>query len=199
MAALEMLGYATAHWHYTRNVFRYTAKGIEVRFDKFTNHDAFGDTPIARIYPELDGRFANSKFILTVRDIAQWDKSFREMFGDGVAGKFSSRLHMDLYGTDGYDRDKCVSAFRRHNEQVLRYFEGRDQDLLVMNIPSGDGWEKLCQFLNKPVISVAFPVQYTKKERMEERMLRQRLRRVLREPQKIPGKVLVKVKQIFER
>ena len=51
MVALEMLGYASAHWHYTRNVFRYTAQGIEVRFDKFTDHDAFGDTPIARIYP----------------------------------------------------------------------------------------------------------------------------------------------------
>ena len=199
MAALEMLGYASAHWHYTRNVFRYTTKGIKVRFDKFTDHDAFGDTPIARIYPELDKKFANSKFILTVRDIDQWDKSFREMFGQGVEDKFSSRLHMDLYGTDNYDRDKCGSAFKKHNDQVLRYFKGREQDLLVMNISAGDGWVKLCQFLHKPILRVAFPKRYTKTERMEERTLRQRLLRIFLEPRNISGKIFVKASRLFRQ
>ena len=40
---------------------------------------------------------------------------------------------------------------------VKEYFRNRPDDLLVMNICGGEGWEVLCLFLNKPIPSVPFP------------------------------------------
>jgi hypothetical protein len=35
---------------------------------------------------------------------------------------------------------------------VQEYFKDRPADLLVMNICAGEGWEKLCPFLNRDAI-----------------------------------------------
>lgn len=189
--ALEIIGFRAAHWNYTRYVFQYTDNGIEIDFEKFREHDAFADTPIARIYPELDREFPGSKFILTVRDVSRWEKSFSNQFGKGTPDRFSARLHLDLYGTDSYEREMCVAAFNRHTEEVLKYFSGREQDLLVMDITRGDGWDKLCPFLGRPVPDVNFPIKYTK----EERNFSYRLRRLLKNPRKVPEKIKLRLDQ----
>lgn len=190
--ALEILGYKAAHWHYTRHLFRYTDNGIEINFDKFEDYDAFADTPIARIYPDLDMKYPGSKFILTVRDVSRWEKSFRDQFGNGTPDRFSARLHMELYGTDSYNHESCIASFNRHTEGVLRYFSGREQDLLIMDITKGDGWDKLCPFLNRQVPNVEFPVKYTK----EERKFGSRLRRLLSNPREIPGMIKLRLNQL---
>jgi hypothetical protein len=56
-----------------------------------------------------------------------------------------------------FERDKFVAAYARHHADVRRYFRGRPDDLLEMNILEGDGWEKLCPFLGIPVSSEPFP------------------------------------------
>jgi hypothetical protein len=190
--ALTILGYKTAHWTYTRHVLRYTSEGIDINFDKFKDYDAFADTPIARIYKELDKKYPGSKFILTLRDVSKWEKSFQDQFGNGTPDKFSARLHMDLYGTDSYDHEKCVKAFNRHTEEVMRYFSGREKDLLIMDITKKDGWDKLCPFLDKPVPNIDFPIKYTK----EERRFGYRLRRLLRNPREIPGKIMLRLNKL---
>ena len=43
-----------------------------------------------------------------------------------------------------------------HNEEVRAYF-GDSDDFLEFSIEEGDGWEKLCRFLDKPVPNVPFP------------------------------------------
>ena len=188
--ALDILGYRAVHWHYTRNVFVYRNGGIEIDYDKFADHDAFADTPIARIYPELDRRFPGSRFILTVRDGARWLESFRSQFENGVSDEFEARLHLDLYGTDSYDPELCMAAFDRHTESVRKYFEGREQDLLILNVTEGDGWDKLCPFLGKPVPEVEFPVRYKK----QERDLNYRLRKLIRDPRRIPEYILNRIR-----
>ena len=47
--------------------------------------------------------------------------------------------------------------FRDHNRSVLDHFKDRPRDLCVMDITAGDGWEKLCGFLDVPVPAAAFP------------------------------------------
>jgi hypothetical protein len=192
-SALEILGFKAKHWHYTKKVFDYTDDGIKIYFDKFSRYDAFADTPIARIYPELDRHFPGSKFILTVRDEERWAESFRSQFERGLPGRFDARLHMDLYGTDSYDHDLCVAAFRRHTEEVKRYFAGREQDLLIINLTDGDGWGKLCGFLGRPVPEVEFPVRYKK----QERSLSYRLRKLVRQPYRIPVYVMNRIRGII--
>jgi Sulfotransferase domain len=41
--------------------------------------------------------------------------------------------------------------------EVPRYFRGRDEDLLTLNICAGDGWPPLASFLGKVIPGVLFP------------------------------------------
>jgi hypothetical protein len=193
-SALNILGFRAVHWHYTRKVFDYHDDGIKIHYDKFIDYDAFADTPIARIYPELDKRFPGSKFILTIRDGSKWAESFRSQFENGISDEFEARLHMDLYGTDSYDHDLCVAAFDKHTRNIKQYFEGREEDLLIINLTEGDGWEKLCKFLGKAVPDVEFPVRYKK----QERDLNYRLRKLIRGPQKIPEYIMNRIRRLIE-
>jgi 3'(2'), 5'-bisphosphate nucleotidase len=39
----------------------------------------------------------------------------------------------------------------------MDYFKDRPQDLLVIDVTAGEGWEKLCPFLGKPTPDIPFP------------------------------------------
>jgi hypothetical protein len=43
---------------------------------------------------------------------------------------------------------------------VKEYFRDRPDDLLVMNICAGEGWEKLCPFLGLAIPKVKFPHEF---------------------------------------
>ena len=189
--ALNILGFRAVHWHYTKKVFSYDGNSIVIHEDKFTDYDAFSDTPIARIYPELDRMFPGSKFILTLRDELKWVESFRNQFEKGIPDEFEAHLHRDLYGTDSFDRELCLEAFQNHTSKVNDYFKDRENDLLVMNITEGDGWDKLCEFLGKEIPEIEFPVRYQKKERD----LDYRLRKLIRNPFKIPEYIISRIKK----
>jgi len=50
-----------------------------------------------------------------------------------------------------------VRRFETHNREVGEHFSNRTDDLLVMNLADGDGWDQLCPFLGKEVPPVPFP------------------------------------------
>lgn len=193
-SALNILGLKAAHWHYTRTMFDYIDDDIIIYCDKFSGYDAFADTPIARIYKQLDERFPGSKFILTTRDEARWLESFRNQFEKGLPAKFDAKLHMDLYGTDSYDHDLCLAAFKNHTNNVKQYFKDREDDLLVINVTEGNGWEKLCPFLGMPMPEEDFPLKYSK----HERDLRFRLKRLFRNPHKVPVYIMRRIRRLLE-
>ena len=64
---------------------------------------------------------------------------------------------MHIYESVTFDRDKFVAAYHRHHENVRRYFKNRPADLLEMNIVDGEGWGKLCPFLELPIPAEPFP------------------------------------------
>ena len=50
------------------------------------------------------------------------------------------------------------NPFEKKASDARGYFsKNRPNDLLVMNICDGEGWEVLCPFLNKPIPNVIFP------------------------------------------
>ena len=151
--------------------------GIEIDWALFERHDAFADTPIARIYPQLAVRYPDARFILTVRDPERWLTSFADQFATGGLDPFSARLHRDLYGTDSFDRERCLSAFQRHTDQVRTHFAACPGALLEMDIGAGDDWGPLCRFLNLREPKQPFPRRFSKSERRET--LGYRLRQAL--------------------
>ncbi len=160
--ALEILGY---------NVKREIKKQDERifdsnNFDKIINYilkvseefDAFTHEPWNIYFKELDHKFPNAKFILTLRDEESWVNSFYNYFKKDHDNWAPFLLNVyglkDINEVD--DENYYLDKFRTHNQSVLNYFKGRD-NLLVINVFENDGWDKLCKFLDKEKPDVNFP------------------------------------------
>jgi len=127
---------------------------ISMAYDLAEDYDAFQDNPWPILYKELDAKFPDSKFILTLRSPESWIKSQVNHFG-----KKETPMRKWIYGVgcpEG-NEDIYLTRFRRHNEDVMQYFKDRPRDLLVLDLPKGDGWEKLCPFLGVDIPANSFP------------------------------------------
>lgn len=156
--ALQILGYKTKD---NMGVVNYAKGDIgSVDLDFVETHDALTDTPIPSFYRELDARYPGSKFILTARESEGWLMSCKKQFTDRFAKVQTdahTRLFMDLYGTDVFDAQRFASGYARFVDGVREYFKDRPQDLLIINVAGGEGWEQLCPFLGRAVPDVPFP------------------------------------------
>lgn len=118
------------------------------------NFEVLQDVPWAALYRELDQAFPNSKFILTVRNEEAWLNSAKKHFKDKEI-----KLHEWIYGIGVLDgnEERYVERYRKHYNEVKDYFKDRPDDIIVMDFKKGDGWDKLCEFLEVPVPKKAFP------------------------------------------
>lgn len=159
-------------------VHQYQLQKPSIDLSGFASYDAFADIPIAYCYRDLDKQYPGSKFILTVRNVDAWIKSCRWHFGrpyrpgrpkwwhDEEMGSWNdqmtdylNRLNYDVYKTIAFDEKLFRLAYARHLAEVSEYFSGREGDLLMIDITSGQGWEPICSFLGKPVPASDFPVE----------------------------------------
>ena len=156
--ALHILGYRVIH--YPMNVLSCKDGKLFLQWEGMEKYDACADTPIARFYKQLDKRYPGSKFILTVRNEADWLGSCEKFFRTPAPEEAVNQLRSEIYSTAVFDQKKFGEAYHRHQQDVLAYFGGRKDDLCVLNICGGDGWSKLCRFLNKPVPDKPFPLSH---------------------------------------
>jgi 3'-phosphoadenosine 5'-phosphosulfate (PAPS) 3'-phosphatase len=156
--ALQILGYRTKD---NMGVVKYAAGDLSsVDLDVVDTFEALTDTPIPSFYRELDARYPDSKFILTVRDSDGWLKSCKKQFTERFAqiqSEAHKQLFMDLYGTDIFDEERFASGLDRFIAGVRDYFKNRPRDLLIIDVAAGEGWDKLCPFLGRAVPDVPFP------------------------------------------
>lgn len=128
-------------------------RAVAVALGLATEHDGFSDNPWPLLYRELDVAFPGSRFVLTVRDESQWIDSVVRFFG---AAESPMREWIYGVGTPVGNEATYLTRYRRHNADVLEYFRDRD-DLLVMDLESGDGWKELCGFLGVATPASRFP------------------------------------------
>ena len=116
--------------------------------------NALQDVPWAALFKELDEAFPGSKFIYTDRADDAWLNSASKHFKDN-----DIPLHEWLYGNGILkgNEELYLKRFQKHRSEVISHFKNRPDDLLVMNFANGDGWEKLCTFLDVDVPSRPFP------------------------------------------
>jgi Sulfotransferase domain len=143
--ALAHLGFRSYHFPRSREMI----EGL----------DAATDTPVAAWFRELDAAYPGSRFILTLRDLPGWLESCRALWNSSVHlfDDFTCEIHRQLYGREDFDPATFATAYLRHQEQVQRYFAGRDRDLLLMDICAGEGWDRLCPFLDIDPPATPFP------------------------------------------
>ena len=158
--ALRLLGYNAVHC--PLSIVAFNGTGLKLSPRVVGRFDAFTDSPVARMYQELDDAFPGSKFILTVRPLDKWLNSVRRMRPSFVLLKALPKVRQlarDLCGTTSFSDDTALErAFINHSRRVREYFGGRlDRDLLVLDVAAGDAWERLCAFLGKEKPSLTFP------------------------------------------
>jgi hypothetical protein len=126
-------------------------------------HQAFTDNPIPFLYQELDKRHPGSRFIHTERDDEAWLKSVKWLHGEGRI-KFNwhmipeiDEINMRLYQRLDFDADVFLSAYQQHNLAVREYFKDRPDDLLILDITKGEGFEEICSFLGLEHPGEEFP------------------------------------------
>lgn len=145
--ALKELGYYSKHY-----------PSMLEFYETIDRYDALADIPISCNFEILDKKYPHSKFILTVRDINSWLESCeRHLKITTLSEKWQWSIRKKCYGTIGWDREKYKKTYYTHYDNVLEYFKNRPNDLLILDILEGEGYEKLCPFLNKTVINPNFP------------------------------------------
>jgi hypothetical protein len=127
-------------------------KGIE-------QYDAYSDWSIPstnHLFIEFDKQYPNSKFILNTRDMDGWIKS-REKHVKRI--KKLDKLQKKYPDNPWYNINKEAweKEFIDHHKKVFDYFADRKNNLLIFDVTKGDGWEKLCLFLNKNIPNSTFP------------------------------------------
>lgn len=152
--AMEILGYSVMGARGTRDPD--IARNAPALAEKYVPlFDAFQDNPWPILYRHLDRRYPGSKFILTVRDPNSWLHSILKH-----CGSRSTPMREWIYGHGnprGHERE-YLSRYVRHNEEVRQDFAGREgKDFLVMDLPGGDGWDRLCPFLGHEMVDREFP------------------------------------------
>ncbi|MEH2084474.1 MAG: sulfotransferase family protein [Nostoc sp.] len=155
----------TTSLHYALMLLGYSSVHMPMDLAEIDGHDASSDTGVSYRFEELDQLYQGSKFILTVRNLEEWLQSCEFHFNHRITpeklpfkhAKFLTEVRTKLYGTVSYEPVMLREAYQRHMQRVENYFAHRPQDLLVLNICTGDSWNKLCPFLGRPIPDTPFP------------------------------------------
>lgn len=147
--ALRYLGFSCVHYPTSRDVIK--------------NERAVVDGIVAIDFPYYDYYYPGSKFIYTVRNNYQdWIDSCRIHFEMKLppevlksSGQNLHKLFLEnmfpVWGTDRFSEEIWKKSYENHKNIVTEYFKDRPEDLLIIDICAGEGWEKLCRFLDKPI------------------------------------------------
>ncbi|MGH8883603.1 MAG: sulfotransferase family protein [Egibacteraceae bacterium] len=167
--ALHVLGFDTVHYPTDRATLDTLVRG-DARFPLLEHYDGITDITVSPYYEDLDRAWPGSKFVLTVRDEDSWLRSCHSHWTNSWAWKQEGkgeehRVYMEtqrfleaaVYASYEFHEDRFRRAYRRHIDNVTRYFAGRDDDLLVLDIAAGDGYERLAPFLGVPMPDQLFP------------------------------------------
>lgn len=170
----QRLGYKVGNQYEAEMlVFDWAKRDFEKILDYSTYAgEVFQDIPFSLpdTYKKLDERFPNAKFILTLRDSPEaWYKSLTEFHADlwGIEGNLpikedlmraeyrypgfaweSLRCIQNTPESDLYNKKILIHDYEIYNANVLNYFEGREDKLLILNLKEPEARSKLSNFLN---------------------------------------------------
>lgn len=170
--ALTMLGFHVIHSPDDEVTLKEVMAG-NYNFSILNDFDGITDITVAPFYAQLDKLFPDSKFILTVRDKESWLRSLeaqwsaKHAFDDSSASNEANMqrrrlLRVTAYGTYTFNKERFSDVYDLHYKNVIEYFKQRPESLLIINIYAGEGWGKLCPFLNQPILDRPFPFRKTK-------------------------------------
>lgn len=148
-SCFQSMGYR--HFSYFPKLIRQNHKGeFDATWDVVDRFESFEDHPWPSHYQEIERRYPDAKFVLTVRkDSETWYGSLtnhaRRM------GPTAERRLIFGYGWPLNRRDEHISFYEEHNQAVIDYFEDRPEKLLVVCWEDGSTWQDVAEFLGTTV------------------------------------------------
>lgn len=151
-AALQKLGFRTRHgWVKHSDMIKKAIHDGKKPLEYLNMDIGFNDPGADYAYLDLyavrdhfvwmDKHYPGSKFILTVREENQWVESVKRQIKKRPDSPFFHQYY--------FQNELQWRNFKRmHENTVMEYFIHRPNDMLIINIPQGDGFAKLCDFLN---------------------------------------------------
>lgn len=167
-AALHVLGVDTVHYPIDDDSLRAMVDGT-LDFQLMQSFDGITDITTIPYYQDLEQRYPDAKFVLTVRAEETWLKSCANHWrgrdpwpeitspGHDTHMKVRRFLRAAVYGTYRFEPERFRRVYRRHVEDVRRYFADKPGKLLELDVVGGAGWEPLCAHLDRPVPKQPFP------------------------------------------
>lgn len=175
--ALNILGISVIHYPNNAATYHDLITG-NYKFSVLQDFQGITDITVVPYYAQLDKLFPGSKFILTTRNRPTWLNSMeahwrdKPILEDGeiekitkidpIKIKLRQFLRAAVYGIHTFDQERLGYIYDLHHKNVREYFSDRPEDLLVINICQGEGWEKLCPFLHQPLPTRMFPLMDSK-------------------------------------
>jgi hypothetical protein len=167
--ALTMLGFGPCH--HMLEVFQHP-ESMQLWIDAgeeradwdaiFKDYNSAVDYPSAAYWRELIRHYPNAKVLLTVRDPDEWfdsvqatilaPQSMARRDGDDVPARFFASIRRRLPARLD-DRATMTDYFRCHTAAVTAGVA--PNRLLIYR--TGEGWQRLCNFLGLPVPAQPFP------------------------------------------
>ena len=153
--ALELLGYKTIHLEKDGlrlfDIIRMNHQKKARLFYGLEDYDAYSDFVGQLVFKMIDSQYPASKFIITLRPLEDWLNSREKHVLRNRRNPNYKHHFLQV------DKPKWVKDRQIFLSEAANYFQNRKNDLLVINIPGGDGWEKLCPFLGIPIPKEKFP------------------------------------------
>ena len=152
--AMRLLGFRTLHKYgppMDAAVARAEQEGRPLLTYIGHDFDAYFDVAALVVrFGALDEQYPGSRFILTTRDLDGFlDSRRRHMIGHCEA------RGLPLPDLD-VERAGWTIEYEQHHAAVFDHFDGRD-DLLVIDVIGGDGWDRLAPFLGSRIPRAPFP------------------------------------------
>lgn len=129
----------------------------------FSGYGAAVDNPTCIFWRELAEYYPEAKIILTVRDANGWFDSVSTTIlspelinwylNNPYARDFWSKVLLRDFGDQVHNRAFMVDYFEKHNNEIKETIP--TNRLLVYEVKQG--WEPLCNFLDKPVPNEPYP------------------------------------------
>lgn len=171
--ALSLLDFSTAHWTNPYSHDLLTKEDVPL-FDSLT------DVSISHQYKEIYEEYPTAKFILTVRPIEKWKKSFlthyarsmhatsfehlKKIITEQDSVRFGQRyvdIHQELY----FQYADLLEAYQAYERGVLEFFKGKENQLLVLDVSQPNALQDLSGFLGVDSPESNFPHTNTKEEK----------------------------------
>lgn len=137
--AMKELGFS--HFGYDRDLEARVRNGdVQACLDFAAHFDSLDDLPwsMPEFVVEYRKRFPRTRYVLLERDESTWVRSYFGHFGRTCT------------------EEEAIRRLRQHQERILQILAG-EPFLLRMNITAGEGYEKLCPFLDVAMPRRQFP------------------------------------------